>query len=447
MVREITAVHLSPDARYSWEQLVHRLGDYLSLATCLTIVVGDCNVILEAADRLETQTGAPCQALGPRCHTWRKHIKANDIHTGLIHYNPARKWLSCLDRFAINVSETVIDLLGARGEVVGPAHTPPAGSDHWAIRLYFQPECHFDAHPRWTFHHLGFAISAQHWAAVLALDEQTWQQGLAVLQTIIDSAVVDIRSDLHKLSCDPFIQRSALLAALHAAMKGERGKLRALMERADWDLKFTWSLPRIALALLPKLEQANRRVETLIHQERDEIEKEGISKNEWAAMMHSHWRKLVRTPGFTISSSLDSEPLRAEDEAQLLAAYWAGVFQKSESPIPSSPLSDYIVPLPWASIHFEPADFEAAITRAANTTPIPDGISYGHLKGIAAHVGRLMAKVCDGLMSGQTLPSTLTDSYSVYLNKREASIVQAVDTRPIVLDNVIPKLWHQWQPI
>eukprot|EP00971_Amphidinium_carterae_P351956 6492357-Amphidinium_carterae.2 len=440
LAREIIVVHLSPDGRHSWENLVRLLADYLDSASCVTLVVGDCNVILEQADRLEIKTGAPCQALGPRVHTWRKHIHANDIHAGLTHYNAARQWLSCLDRFLINVTDTVIEVLGARGEVVGLALAPPAASDHWPIRLTFQPEGNFDAHPRWTFHHPSFGISAQHWAEVLALDSQTGHKGLTILQSVIDSAVVDVRSDIGQLANDPFTQRSALLAALHAAMKGERGKLRTLMERADWNLKFTWSLPQIALALLPKLEQATRRVEAVMHREREEAEKEGLSRSDWAALMHRQWRKLVRTPAFTVSTSIEVEPLRTEDEAKLLACYWAGVFQRNEPNVPLTPLAEYVVTLPWSTIHMEPQDFEEAVRHAANTTPGPDGISYGHLKCIAAPVGRLMAKLCDGLMQGQQLPAPLTDSYTVFLNKKEASIVLASDTRPIVLDNVLTKV-------
>eukprot|EP00971_Amphidinium_carterae_P211941 4205632-Amphidinium_carterae.2 len=51
-----------------------------------------------------------------------------------------------------------------------------------------------------------------------------------------------------------------------------------------------------------------------------------------------------------------------------------------------------------------------------------------------------MDKVCKGIMTGEALPAPLTDSYSVYLNKKEASVVTAIDTRPIVLDNVITKV-------
>eukprot|EP00971_Amphidinium_carterae_P214570 4258112-Amphidinium_carterae.1 len=154
-------------------------------------------------------------------------------------------------------------------------------------------------------------------------------------------------------------------------------------------------------------------------------------------MMHSHRRKLVRSPGFTISDNFDPEPLRVEDEARMLAEYWAGVFQKVEPRIPSSPLEDYIVPLPWHTVQMEPEDFEEAVNRATNSTPGPDGISYGHIKCIAAHVGRLMSKICEELMVGSTLPTPLTPSTST---KQEASVVTAMDTRPIVIDNVITKM-------
>eukprot|EP00971_Amphidinium_carterae_P256379 5090616-Amphidinium_carterae.1 len=207
MVRQIVVVHLSPDPRHTWDELVHLLGDYIDKASCVTIVAGDCNVVLEQADRIEIGTGAPSTDLGPRQRVWKRCIHANEVHAGLSHYNVARQWLSCLDRFLINLSEAVLEVLGARGEVVGTAGHPPAGSDHWAIMLRFQVDSAIDAHPRWTFQHAGYAISANHWAHVLKLDELDWHEGLATLQSLVDTAVVDVRSDSNKLGDDPFIQR------------------------------------------------------------------------------------------------------------------------------------------------------------------------------------------------------------------------------------------------
>eukprot|EP00971_Amphidinium_carterae_P340796 6479277-Amphidinium_carterae.1 len=161
------------------------------------------------------------------------------------------------------------------------------------------------------------------------------------------------------------------------------------MERSDWSLRYTWSLPQIALALLPMLERANKKVEAVLHMERDAAETEGISRNEWAAMLHSNWRKLARTPSFSIGSTelAAAERHYTSEEAAMLADYWAGVFHQQEPRPPSTPLEDYVVRLPWHEIELTPEDFASAIARAACTTPGPDGISYGHLKGIAQQLG------------------------------------------------------------
>eukprot|EP00971_Amphidinium_carterae_P151606 3005461-Amphidinium_carterae.1 len=225
-------------------------------------------------------------------------------------------------------------------------------------------------------------------------------------------------------------------------MRGERGKLRALMERADWQLSFTWSLPKIAVALLPKLERANARVEVLLHREQEAVEAEGLCRHEWAAMVHATWRRMVRTPAFTVASTQLRDHHNSQDEAMLLAHYWSMVFNKKEPDIPSTPLTDYVVHLPWHEVALTAEDLEGAVCRAATTTPGPDGISYGHLKPIAQHVGRVMHKVALAIMAGCEMPRTMVDSFSVFLNKKDAPVVEPRDTRPIVLDNVLSKIIH-----
>eukprot|EP00971_Amphidinium_carterae_P256166 5086097-Amphidinium_carterae.1 len=438
--RQVIVVHLSPDARHSWDNLVRLLAEVVDQTDCLTIVAGDFNVVLEQADRIEISTGRPVTVLGPRESTWKRHMHLNDVHTGLTHQNVARQWLSCLDRFMMNVSTATLEVIGAKGVVVGTAGQPPAGSDHWAIRLHFRADTEVEVHPRWTYQHGGFRVSAHHWTESLGSDEQNWSKGIATLQSIIDSAVVDVRADSDKLSEDPIIQRSALLAALHAAMKGERAKLRCMMERSNWNIRYTWSLPKIAVALLVKLEAVNPRVEAVLHQERQAAEWEGISRSEWASMVYSSWHRIARSPAFTIGSTLIQDQNSEQAEAELLASYWKRVFHKQEPTIPSTPLTSYVVQLPWSKLDLSPEDFEATVLRAATTTPGPDGISYGHLKSIAPYVGRLMHKVVHALMFGCQLPEALCESYSVFLNKKDTPVVEPCDTRPIVLDNVLTKI-------
>eukprot|EP00971_Amphidinium_carterae_P327075 6458241-Amphidinium_carterae.2 len=136
------------------------------------------------------------------------------------------------------------------------------------------------------------------------------------------------------------------------------------------------------------------------------------TNSSWATNTFGAWRRSARHGTFSIGQAASSEITSPAEEASALKTYWAGIFETVEPPLRDSPVSDFIIPLPWAEVELTPESIMSVILHSGNSTPGPDGVSYGHLRKLPHIAAQVVAALADQVMSGdERLPHGFDEAF------------------------------------
>eukprot|EP00971_Amphidinium_carterae_P261975 5196370-Amphidinium_carterae.2 len=168
----IVAIHLQPTETMTWAQVVSTLHDYTQGILHSTIIlVGDFNMDLDVADRMNTDTGVLCGKVGNRARLWTSCFSSSDwcnVVPGFTYVHKASHCLSCLDRVFVNMPIAVCQAAGLRCELRTKG-SPPHGSDHHPIGVRWQVRQPRRDHgrARWMTEHPQWEITRDSWIAIL----------------------------------------------------------------------------------------------------------------------------------------------------------------------------------------------------------------------------------------------------------------------------------------
>eukprot|EP00971_Amphidinium_carterae_P287507 5706866-Amphidinium_carterae.2 len=154
-------VHLQPSETATWAQVATTLKGYVqALMQSTILLIGDLNMDLDVADRINTDSGVLCGMIGHRARLWSALF-------------PSASWCNVVPGFSLPLCQAA----GLRCELLTPG-VPPHGSDHHPIGLRWQEKTFRRdlGLDRWMTDHPKWGIMRYSWLTLLDSPDTGWQQ-------------------------------------------------------------------------------------------------------------------------------------------------------------------------------------------------------------------------------------------------------------------------------
>eukprot|EP00971_Amphidinium_carterae_P351750 6492264-Amphidinium_carterae.2 len=435
----IVAIHLQPTEEQTWAQVVNTLHDYTrGLVHSTIILIGDSNMDLDVADRINTNTGVLCGKVGNRARLWTSCFPCSDwcnVVPGFTYVHKASNSLSCLDRVFVNMPIAVCQAAGLRCELLTKG-TPPHGSDHHPIGVRWQVRKPKRDHgiARWMTDHPQWQITRDSWIAILDRPEECWQVRMSRLLLAFKCTADDVRHLCDEIppGC-PSLDKHLGSIALRHLMLGDFAAARKIVRRAPhWHLLSCSTFRLMEKGLSEVISKAQVALLDAQATESDSLPPpQAHSTKQVLCRLLRMWKtQQMRHTSFSVSSS-DSSPGTSDQQLQLVLDHWRPVFQKEDNMDEEKALFllAHVPPFVWPDLEITEESLIQVFKRAPHTSAGPDGITYRAMRG-STQIANILVDASQGIMSGDTVPSCVTSGFLTM-----KSLLSPADLRPLSLFN------------
>eukprot|EP00971_Amphidinium_carterae_P329529 6462044-Amphidinium_carterae.2 len=440
----LIAIHLQPTDSLTWAQVVQTLHDYTQrLVNSTILMIGDFNMDLDVADRIDANTGVLCGKVGNRARLWSSCFSCSvwcSVVPGFSYVHKASHCLSCLDRVFVNMPIAVCQAAGLRCELRSKG-TPPHGSDHHPIGVRWQVRQPRRDHgiARWMTDHPQWQITRDSWIAILDRPDEGWQLRWSRLLLAFKCTADDIRHlcDQIPAGC-PSLDKHLGSIALRHLMKGDFAAAKKIVLRAPhWHLMTCATFKLMEKGLSDVIAKAQVAILDAQASESDALPpNQAHSTKQVLCRLLRLWKtQQMRHTSFSVSLN-DEPPGTSEQQLNHVLDHWRPVFQKRDimDEEKAKLLLAHVPPFDWPDLEISEESLLQVFKRAPHTSAGPDGITYRAMRG-SSQVANILIAASNGIMQGDPVPNYVTSSFLTMIPKSTKSLLSPAELRPLSLFN------------